>query len=70
MLCWFREYICGACSWCRQASTFGFLQMIIIGVKAFVVCGKIVFTFRFMALTDNVISEVLAALTVKITIVM
>jgi hypothetical protein len=57
----------------RQAPTWAtvrFLQMIIIGVMVFVVCGKFVFTFSSMAVTDSVRFEVLTALTVKITIVM
>lgn len=55
----------------RQApvcATIQFLQVIIIGVVVFVVCGKFVFTFSSMAVTDSVRFEIFTALTVKITV--
>lgn len=54
----------------RQApicATIQFLQVIIIGDMVFVVCGKFVFTFSSVAVTDSVRFEIFTALTVKIS---
>jgi hypothetical protein len=53
-----------------QQSAVQLLQMVIIGVVLFVGCGKFVFTFSSMAVTDSMRFEVLTALTAKITVVM